>query len=97
VYPSQPKSEGRVKTEKNGGLNTRECFFRCLIHKGVHRFIRDTQAALAKAKEADLVDVEMLRSIESAAASVNQVSISSESLASLKRAARSMLRYPRPR
>eukprot|EP00740_Mantoniella_antarctica_P006159 CAMPEP_0181358436 /NCGR_PEP_ID=MMETSP1106-20121128/5510_1 /TAXON_ID=81844 /ORGANISM="Mantoniella antarctica, Strain SL-175" /LENGTH=191 /DNA_ID=CAMNT_0023471399 /DNA_START=52 /DNA_END=627 /DNA_ORIENTATION=- len=49
-------------------------------------FIRDTQAALAKAKEAGLVDVEMLRSIEAAAASVKQVSISSERLASLERA-----------
>ena len=36
-------------------------------------FIRDTQAALAKAKDAEDVDVETLRQLESASASVKKV------------------------
>lgn len=50
-------------------------------------FIKETQAALAKAKEAaGDVDVETLRALESAASSAKQVKVSSERLTQLEKA-----------
>ena len=49
-------------------------------------FIRDTQAALAKAKEASDVDVETLRNIEAASAAAKQMTVSSDRLEALNKA-----------
>ena len=43
-------------------------------------FIKETQAALQKAKEAESVDIETLRALESAASSAKKVNVSSDRL-----------------
>ena len=47
-------------------------------------FIKETQAALQKAKEAESVDIETLRALESAASSAKKVNVSSDRLKSLE-------------
>ena len=49
-------------------------------------FIKETQAALMKAKEAANVDVETLRALESASQSAKKVTVSSERLKQLEAA-----------
>ena len=49
-------------------------------------FIKETQAALQKAKEAESVDIETLRALESAASSAKKVNVSSDRLKSLEAA-----------
>ena len=58
-------------------------------------FIKDTQATLAKAKEAANVDVETLRALESASQSAKKVTVSSDRLRQLEAALEAALESAR--
>ena len=58
-------------------------------------FIKETQAALMKAKEAANVDVETLRALESASQSAKKVTVSSERLKQLEAALEAALESAR--